>query len=146
MIRFSVWCVKRISASVNGTVRDVMGANNDIADIVDVLSLGQEKRGSFNVQGLNVVDETDESWVQDAELSTKYISKYSYRVGFSLRFETSPTDRTPDDFEDSIFPAILVYDSDGLYATGEDRFSATFREGHDPKEVLLGAYVLSKCD
>lgn len=136
--------LRAIMTSVNGTLEDVMGPGKDVLDIADTFYRGQEKEGNFNVQAVSAANGASEPGVDDALFSTKYISSYSSRVGFSLRYEVDPTDKTPQDFAECIFPAILVYDTNGLRATGEDRFTATLKDGYSPQDVLLGAYVLSR--
>lgn len=138
--------LRAVMASVNGTLKDVMGEGRDVLDIADVIARGQEQMGSFNVQ-LMPDHGTDSDAVSDAKFGTKYISSYSSRVGGDLMMcDVEPTDMTPPDFADSIFPAILVYDAAGLQSTGEDRFMATFKGGLMPQDVLLGAYILDRTE
>jgi hypothetical protein len=141
--------LRAVMTSINGTLDGAMGEGADILDIAETVSRGTEKdHDVFNVQvmanrsaGPGVVDEAS---VSDAVTSLKYIAKYTERVGFALSYETDPTPETPDDFEDAVFPAVLVYDASGLRNTEHDRFTATFRDGVVPQEVLLGAYVLDR--
>lgn len=131
--------LRGIMASVNGVQKDAMGLGKDIIDIADIAQAGIEKPGDvFNVQGM------PEGGLGDGDQSLKHVSAYAEKTDFALRFYTDPTNETPADFRDAVFPAILVYDAAGLQSDRSDRFSATFREGVDPSQVLLGAYLLDR--
>lgn len=131
--------LRGVMTSVNGVLPDAMGPGTAVLDIVDTVARGVEKPGSsFNVQAMAQDDPLN------AVLSLKYIEKYTQNVSFAAKFYTNPTEQTPPDFEEALFPAVLVYDLDGLRNTSDDRFTVAFAEGANPPDVLLEAIVLDK--
>lgn len=131
--------LRAIMASVNGTMKDAMGPGGDILDITDITARGTEKdHDVFNVQAMP--KNPDDPLLY----GIKHVAAYAFKVPYALRFYSDPQPDTPPNFEESVFPAIMVYDADALQSTPHDRFTATFREGVNPPAALLSAYVLDK--
>jgi len=130
--------LRAIATSVNGLLEGAMSIDGravDILDIADVVERGNEQgTPSFNVQRLPADDD-----IRDVAAGLKYIADYTQAVASTVRYEVD----NPE-YKAAIFPAVLVYDADALVSTGEDRFTVRFRDGVDPSQAVLAAYVLDR--
>lgn len=119
--------LRGVMTSVNGHLKDGFGVGENILDITETMQAGAEKPDAvFNVQGLSADGDT---------LSVYRVSQYAFQVGRSREFGVSP------EVADAVFPAILVYDCDGLQRMG-GHYGVSFKPDHAPNEVLLAGYIL----
>ncbi len=119
--------LRAVGVSINGHQSESEGVY-DLRDVTETVNMGTEKPGEvFNVQ--NLEPETPEP------TTTHQIAHYASTFGAVRALEM------PEEMADAAFPAILVYDRSGLQAAN-GHYGVSFREGHDPSQVLLAAYVV----
>lgn len=119
--------LRAVGTSINGDMPHVEGSDlGDILDITHTVIKGDEKGGGwFNVAVLG-----------PENYSVHRVTQYATYVGIHKHFEEDPARH------DALFPAVLVYDADGLRPTGGGTYSVEFAPGKAPEDVLLGAYLL----
>jgi hypothetical protein len=118
--------LRGVTTSINGLQPPESEYDLVLQDIVDTVETGTEKPGAvFNVAVLEYGEP------QSVDRVSQYASDVAMR-----RFEA---DESPQ--ADTMFPAILVYDTEGLQQAG-GVYGVKFREDRDVSEVLLAAYVV----
>lgn len=123
--------LRSFPTSINGHMPPPEGEQGyDLWDVADTVAGGRNSTamgGRFNVAPLDIDGRTN---------AHHRVTQYASSVSFLRAYEMEPGDQ-----EAATFPAVVVYDREGLQREG-GVWSVSFKPGVDPQDVMLAAYVL----
>lgn len=118
--------MRGIATSINGDFDGFGDEDHPLLDLSRTVNNGIEKPGdAFNVAVLN----------PEEPISVHRVTQYAENVSLHRMLEDNA------DKAAAMFPAVLVYDAAGLQKES-GYWAVSFREGVEPSDVLLGAYIL----